>query len=94
MTRGINGSRGRPLPSVLSEHSRSRPAPRALPVGITRSWHRRTASLGTLVELGRVVIRGGRLWLLPMLVILAGTAVLFTVLTLLEYVAPFVYTVF
>jgi hypothetical protein len=61
---------------------------------ITRSWKRRTSSLGTLVELGRVVTRGGRLWLLPMLVVLAGTAVLFTVLTLLEYVAPFVYTVF
>ena len=62
--------------------------------GISRSWQRRVASLGTLVELGRVVVRGGRLWLLPMLLVLAGTAVLFTVLTLLEYVAPFVYTVF
>lgn len=61
---------------------------------ITRSWQRRAASLGTLVELGRVVARSGRLWLLPMLVVLAGTAVLFTILTLLEYVAPFVYTVF
>lgn len=61
---------------------------------VARSWQRRTASLGTLFELGRVVARGGRLWLLPMLVVLAGTALLFTVLTLLEYVAPFVYTVF
>ena len=61
---------------------------------MARSWQRRAASLQTLVELGRGVVRGGRLWLLPMLVVLAATAVLFTVLTLLEYVAPFVYTVF
>ncbi len=61
---------------------------------VARGWRRRTASLGTLVELARVVVRGGRLWLLPMLLVLAATAVLFTVLTLLEYVAPFVYTVF
>ena len=61
---------------------------------ITRGWQRRTASLNTLVELGRVVGRGGRLWLLPMVLVLAATGVLFTVLTLLEYVAPFVYTVF
>jgi hypothetical protein len=61
---------------------------------ISRGLRRRSASLGTLIELGRVVVRGGRLWLLPMLLVLAATAVLFTVLTLLEYVAPLVYTVF
>jgi hypothetical protein len=49
-------------------------------------------NLGTLGELATLLWQGGRWWLLPMSVVLA--AVLLVLVQAVEYVAPFVYTVF
>ncbi|MCC7537311.1 MAG: hypothetical protein IT379_13905 [Deltaproteobacteria bacterium] len=49
--------------------------------------------LGTLAELFGFLLRGGRWWLLPMVVVFLLTGVLLGVVSALEYVAPFVYTV-
>jgi hypothetical protein len=51
-------------------------------------------NLGTLGELATLLWRGGRWWLLPMSVVLAAAAVLLVLVQAVEYVAPFVYTVF
>jgi hypothetical protein len=51
-------------------------------------------NLGTLGELAALLWRSGRWWLLPMSLVLAGAAVLLVVVQAVEYVAPFVYTVF
>ena len=51
-------------------------------------------NLGTLGELARMFWQSGRWWLLPMSIVLAGAAVLLVVVQAVEYVAPFVYTVF
>ena len=48
----------------------------------------------TVGELFVMVMGGSRLWLLPMFVVFALAAVLLAVVQVLEYVAPFVYTVF
>lgn len=54
-------------------------------------WKLRVA---VLLELFRSLIRGGRLWLVPMLVIFLLAGVLLGVVQVIEYVAPFVYTMF
>ena len=51
-------------------------------------------NLGTLGELATLLWQGGRWWLLPMSVVLGGAAVLLVLVQAVEYVAPFVYTVF
>ena len=50
--------------------------------------------LGTLGELVELFISTGRWWLIPMLGILAGAAILLMLLHAAEYVAPFVYSIF
>jgi len=50
--------------------------------------------LGTLGELVELLIANGRWWLVPMLAILIGAALLLMVLHAAEYVAPFVYSIF
>jgi len=51
-------------------------------------------NVGTLGELAALLWQSGRWWLLPMSVVLVGAAVLLVVVQAVEYVAPFVYTVF
>jgi len=48
----------------------------------------------TLVELVTMLARAGRWWLVPLVVVLVLAAVVLVVAQALEYVAPFVYTVF
>lgn len=49
---------------------------------------------GTLVELYQLLVRGGRWWMVPMVAVLGLTAALLVAVAAIEYVAPFVYTVF
>lgn len=50
--------------------------------------------LGTAGELLALIFRGGRIWMLPMVLvlILVGLALVFT--QSIQYIAPFVYMVF
>ncbi len=50
--------------------------------------------LSVLDELFRFSIRSGRFWLVPMLVVFLLAGILLGFLQVLEYVAPFVYTMF
>ena len=50
--------------------------------------------LATVSELARLLLSNGRWWLLPMLAVLLLTATLLVVVQAIEYVAPFVYTIF
>ncbi len=49
---------------------------------------------GTLGELYRLLVDGGRWWMVPMICVLGGAALLLVAVTAIEYVAPFVYTIF
>ena len=64
------------------------------PSFLARKARRAQLALATLAELVRVVIASGRWFLVPMVVVLALAGVLLVVVQVLEYVAPFVYTVF
>lgn len=55
---------------------------------------RLTVAFGTMRELHRTLVDGGRWWLVPMLGVLALAALLLAAVAAVEYVAPFVYTVF
>jgi Family of unknown function (DUF5989) len=56
---------------------------------------RLTSPLQTLTEFGRLTRRTGRsLWLMSMMVVLSLLAILLVVIQVIEYVAPFVYTIF
>jgi len=48
----------------------------------------------TLRELYRALVDGGRWWMVPMIGVLAAAALLLAVVAAIEYVAPFVYTIF
>jgi len=49
----------------------------------------------TLLEFSQLAKRSGRaLWLIPMMTVLIVLAVLLVVIQIVEYVAPFVYTIF
>jgi hypothetical protein len=62
-------------------------------VGPARS--RRGASrIGTLVELYSLLAGGGRWWLVPMVAVTGLTTILLIAVAAVEYVAPFVYTIF
>ena len=50
--------------------------------------------LGTFGELLAMLAGSGRWWLLPFAGILAVTALLLVVVSVLEYAAPFIYTIF
>lgn len=50
--------------------------------------------LGTFGELLSMLASSGRWWLLPFAGILAVTALLLVVVSVLEYAAPFIYTIF
>jgi uncharacterized membrane protein YqhA len=61
---------------------------------LARRVRRATLAVSTISELFRVVIGSGRWFLVPLLIVLVLAAVLLAVVQVLEYVAPFVYTVF
>ncbi len=52
------------------------------------------AGLGTIGELYRTLVDGGRWWMFPMIAILGATSLLLIAIAAIEYVAPFVYTIF
>jgi hypothetical protein len=70
--------------SALSRRAPARPASRG----------RRAGRLDTLKELYQLLVQGGRWWLVPMIAVLALTAALLVAVAAVEYVAPFVYTIF
>jgi hypothetical protein len=49
---------------------------------------------GALHDLVLLLARNGRWWLIPMVLVLFSTMVLLIAVSALEYVAPFVYTIF
>lgn len=59
--------------------------------GPLRRWALR---LGIAAELLRFLARTGRFWLLPMMVVFLLAAIVLGAVQVLEYVAPFVYTMF
>ncbi len=50
--------------------------------------------LGTIGELLLLLARGGRWWMLPLVLVLSVVGLFLVGLQMLEYVAPFVYVVF
>ena len=54
----------------------------------------RIGKTAVLWELSSMLKKHNRLWLVPFVGILALTAVMLTAVAVIEYVAPFVYTVF
>ena len=49
--------------------------------------------LGTVGELMALVVRGGRWWMLPLILILVSLAGVMLALQAVQYVAPFIYMV-
>lgn len=71
------------------------PAPAASPPKAKRRGFRRTrARLSTLRDLSRHFAGTGRWWLFPMVSIFLVSAALLVVIGIIEYAAPFVYTLF
>ena len=56
--------------------------------------HARVARSSIFLELCRALIASGRWWMVPMVVVLALSALLLAAVAAIEYVAPFVYTIF
>lgn len=50
--------------------------------------------LGTVGELMALVVRGGRWWMLPLILVLVSLAGVMLALQAVQYVAPFIYMVF
>ncbi len=59
-----------------------------------RAASRARAHTGTVRELHRALVDGGRWWMVPMIGVLGAAALLLAVVAAVEYVAPFVYTIF
>lgn len=55
---------------------------------------RRRRSGFVFVELCRALLQSGRWWLIPFVAVLALSAALLAAVAAVEYVAPFVYTIF
>lgn len=55
---------------------------------------RMRAGAGTVLELYRTLVDNGRWWMFPMIAILGFTSLLLVAIAAIEYVAPFVYTIF
>ena len=56
--------------------------------------HARVSRSSIFLELCRALIASGRWWMVPMVVALALSALLLAAVAAIEYVAPFVYTIF
>ena len=70
-------------------------SPAALPPRAKRRGFRRTrARLSTLRDLSRHFAGTGRWWLFPMVSIFLVSAALLVIIGIIEYAAPFVYTLF
>jgi len=61
---------------------------------LTRTSRRARGIAGTSFELVRGLAGNGRLWLVPLVAVMGLCAVLLGAVTVIEYVAPFVYTIF
>ena len=59
-----------------------------------RFFRKAALNIGVVAELLTFFGSNKRWWLLPMSVVLAAAAVLLLIVQAVEYVAPFVYTVF
>lgn len=58
------------------------------------AFRRAALAASTIAELFRVVVASGRWFLVPLIAVLVLAALLLVAVQVLEYVAPFVYTVF
>ena len=67
---------------------------RAAPSRAGRAIARSKTNVATFAELCRALVEGGRWWMVPMVLVLGLTSVLLIAITAIEYVAPFVYTIF
>lgn len=61
---------------------------------MSRLIRRARGTTRALFELAVGLTRSGRLWLVPLVGVMALCALLLAVVTVLEYAAPFVYTIF
>lgn len=52
------------------------------------------AGTSVFIELCRALLASGRWWMVPMVAVLALSALLLSLVAAIEYVAPFVYTIF
>lgn len=59
-----------------------------------RPQPRRTPGRNVFLELCRALLASKRWWLIPMVAVLALSAALLAAVAAVEYVAPFVYTIF
>jgi hypothetical protein len=50
--------------------------------------------MNTMTELVRMLVDNGRWWMVPMVLVLGLTSLLLVAVAVVEYVAPFVYTIF
>ena len=64
------------------------------PVVVRRRSARVRAGVSTIGELYRTLVDNGRWWMFPMIAILGLTSLLLVAIAAIEYVAPFVYTIF
>ena len=55
---------------------------------------RPVARTSIFLELCRALVASGRWWMVPMVLVLALSALLLAAVAAIEYVAPFVYTIF
>jgi hypothetical protein len=58
---------------------------------ITSRW---STTAATTVEVVQLLAENGRWWLIPMFGVMLMAAVLLVVVQAVEYVAPFIYTIF
>jgi len=65
-----------------------------LPSQVSAAQGHSLGYMGLAVTVGRALAGGGRWWMIPMLAVLAVAGALLTVVAAIEYVAPFVYTIF
>lgn len=63
-------------------------------VSVARPKATRAARSSVFLELCRALITSGRWWMVPMVAVLALSALLLAAVAAIEYVAPFVYTIF
>ena len=63
-------------------------------VSVARAKSTRVVRSSVFLELCRALIASGRWWMVPMVAVLALSALLLAAVAAIEYVAPFVYTIF
>jgi hypothetical protein len=72
--------------------------PHAVKARSSKATHKKKGKIrsrvGTAFQLVRLLVGNGRWWLIPFLGVLALTSILLAAVTVFEYIAPFVYTIF